>query len=42
MNTNYEDFFEEIIDDLYFLRKEENERGIKCITKNLVIGKCKL
>ena len=28
MNTNYEDFFEEIIDDLYFLRKEENRRGI--------------
>ena len=27
-NTIYEDFFEEIIDDLYFLRKEENERGI--------------
>ena len=28
MNTNYEDFFEEILDDLYFLRKEENERAI--------------
>ena len=35
MNTNYEDFFEEIIDDLYFLRKEENERAINNVLQEI-------